>query len=486
MMHRNAISRLSFSSIVLLLALALVLGGTQAFAQQTTSIARETVNTTALDRYVAKPDPTYTYKLVNTFPGETSTGYVIDLTSQTWRSPQEVDRPIWKHWLTIAVPKNVTAKTALMIIGGGRNKPEAPKGGDGRVHQLAAATSAIVAEISTIPNEPLTFSDDKQVRSEDGIIAYTWDKYLRTGDEEWPLRLPMTKAVVRAMDTVQAFCATPEAGANQVDSFVVCGASKRGWTTWTTAVVDKRVIGIAPMVIDLLNIIPSFRHHWAVYGFWAPAIDDYEKMGIMERMETPEYAALMKIVEPYSYIDRLTMPKLVVTSCGDQFFLPDSWRFYFDDLKGPKYLRSIPNTDHGLNLGAVESIMSFFMAVAHNTPIPQYKWSFPDEATTRVETPSKPSAVKLWQATNPDARDFRLEKIGEAYKAADLTDQGGGVYVGHVDKPEKGWTAFLVELTFDNPGGAPFTFTSPVRVVPDTTPFTYEPAKNPPKGFLSK
>ena len=486
MIRRKSILRLSISSIVLLLCLALAASFAHAAAQSASSTARETVNITALDRYVAKPDPTYAYKLANTFQGDATTGYVIDLTSQTWRSPKEVDRPVWKHWLTIAVPKKVTTKTALMIIGGGRNRDEVPKGGDPLTHQLATALNAIVADISNIPNEPLTFSDDQQRRSEDGIIAYTWDKYLRTGGEEWPLRLPMTKAVVRAMDTLQAFCATPEGGANQVESFVVCGASKRGWTTWTTAVVDKRVIGIAPMVIDLLNIIPSFRHHKAVYGFWAPAIDDYVNMGIMDRMETPEYAALMKIVEPYSYIDRLTMPKLVMTSCGDQFFLPDSWRFYFDDLKGPKYLRSVPNTDHGLNLSVVESIMSFFMAVAHNTPIPEYKWSFPDEATTRVETPSKPSAVKLWQATNPDVRDFRLEKIGPAYKATELTDQGGGIYVGHVDKPEKGWTAFLVELTFNNPGGAPFTFTSPVRILPDTTPFTYEPAKNPPKGFLSK
>ena len=57
--------------------------------------------------------------------------------------------------------------------------------------------------------------------------------------------------------------------------FVVSGASKRGWTTWTTAAVDKRVVAIIPIVIDLLNVEPSFEHHWQAYGFWAPAIKDY-------------------------------------------------------------------------------------------------------------------------------------------------------------------------------------------------------------------
>ena len=43
------------------------------------------------------------------------------------------------------------------------------------------------------------------LKSEDAIIAYTWDKYMRTGDERWPLRLPMTKSAVRGMDMDQAY-----------------------------------------------------------------------------------------------------------------------------------------------------------------------------------------------------------------------------------------------------------------------------------------
>ena len=63
---------------------------------------------TALDRYVKKPDPTYRYDLVRTTPGEGYTTYTIDLTSQTWRSPADVDHSVWKHWLTIVKPDRVT------------------------------------------------------------------------------------------------------------------------------------------------------------------------------------------------------------------------------------------------------------------------------------------------------------------------------------------------------------------------------------------
>jgi PhoPQ-activated pathogenicity-related protein len=59
---------------------------------------------TALDRYVHKADPAYGWKLVKTVPGDGVTTYVLELTSQTWRSAKDVDRPVWKHWLTIVKP----------------------------------------------------------------------------------------------------------------------------------------------------------------------------------------------------------------------------------------------------------------------------------------------------------------------------------------------------------------------------------------------
>jgi PhoPQ-activated pathogenicity-related protein len=46
------------------------------------------------------------------------------------------------------------------------------------------------------------------------------------------LRLPMTKAAVKAMDTVTDF--TQKRGYASIKKFMVAGASKRGWTTWTT------------------------------------------------------------------------------------------------------------------------------------------------------------------------------------------------------------------------------------------------------------
>ena len=106
---------------------------------------------------------------------------------------------------------------------------------------------------------------------------------------------------------LSAFCRSTAGGGIAVDRFVLGGASKRGWTAWTTAAVDKRVAAVVPVVIDLLNIETSFEHHYRAYSFWAPAIAAYQASGIMRWAGTAELASLLKIEDPYSYRDRLSI-----------------------------------------------------------------------------------------------------------------------------------------------------------------------------------
>lgn len=435
------------------------------------SLAQPVRNPTALDKYVQAPDSNYKFELKKTTQGNGFTSYLIDMTSQSWRQPSEVNRTLWKHLLVIVRPDKVSHTTGFLFIGGGSNNDQEPKV-DPLLIEMATATNSVVAQLRMVPNQPLTFSDDGKPLVEDGFIAYTWDKFLRTGDGNWLARLPMTKSAVRAMDTVTTFSGSVQGGNKKVDRFVVAGGSKRGWTAWTTAAVDRRVVGVVPMVIDLLNLEKSLTHHYQAYGFWAPSIKDYERQGIMNWMGTPQFKSMMKIVEPYSYLDRLTMPKFLINAAGDQFFLPDSSQFYFDDLKGEKYLRYVPNSDHSLrNSDAQQSLIAYYDAILRGTPRPRFSWKLEKDGGIRVKTIEQPSEVKLWQATNPAKRDFRLETLGAVYKSTILSEQGKGIYAAKVEKPPTGWTAFFIELTFPSGGKYPFKFTTAVRVVPDALPF---------------
>jgi PhoPQ-activated pathogenicity-related protein len=162
-----------------------------------------------------------------------------------------------------------------------------------------------------------------------------------------------------------------------------------------------------------------------------------------------------------------------LNSAGDQFFLPDSAQFYFDDLPGEKHLRYVPNSDHSLRkTDAMESLIAFYHALLTGTPRPEFSWRFGADGAIQVETQTRPAAVKLWQATNSQHRDFRLESVGPIYESVPLEPGSDGAYIARVPEPEKGWTAFFVELTY--PSGLekfPFKFTTPVRVVPDRYPY---------------
>jgi PhoPQ-activated pathogenicity-related protein len=436
---------------------------------------------TPLDRYVHAPDPAFQWRLLNTIPGNGATTFVLEMVSQNWLTPEEVSRTEWRHHLTIVRPDRVESDVALLLIGGGRNGSAPPKEADPIAAAIARRTRTVTAELRQIPNQPLSFFGESRQRTEDAIIAYTWKRYLETGDERWPARLPMTKAAVRAMDAVQQFLASEAGGGAKVARWVVTGGSKRGWTTWTTAAVDRRVIAIIPAVIDLLNLEASFVHHWRVYGFWAPAVSDYVEHGVMEWMGTPQFRDLMKIVEPFEYRDRLTMPKFILNSAGDQFFVPDSSRFYFDQLKGEKYLRYVPNTDHGVTRrsDAAESLAAFYESIVRGWKRPEFSWTITPEGRIDAVCKDRPSGVKLWTATNPDARDFRLETIGRAYTSVDVQPAGDGVYAAQIRKPEKGFTAGFLEFTFPTPGGSNWKFTTAVKVVPDVYPFPAPSPKHP-------
>ena len=253
---------------------------------------------TPLDDYIAKPDPAYSWKVVNTIPGDGFTAFVVDMKSQTWRATPEVNRPVWRHWLTIIKPDVVKHDTAFLRIGGGKNGDQAPERPNSDHVLMAKATGTVVADLGMVPNQPLIFNGDGQPRSEDDLIAYCQIKFMDTGDPTWLPRLPMVKSAVRAMDTITALLASDKGGKTEVKKFVVAGGSKRGWTTWLTGAADSRVVAIIPIVIDVVNVRVCKMNHYAAYGFWAPAVGDYTRHKVHERFDTPQYAELLRIVEP--------------------------------------------------------------------------------------------------------------------------------------------------------------------------------------------
>jgi hypothetical protein len=138
-------------------------------------------------------------------------------------------------------------------------------------------------------------------------------------------------------------------------------------------------------------------------------------------------------------------------------------------------MRYAPNTDHKQNEDVILSGLSWMDDMLDNKISPRITWTLEGEDTLRISATSTPKEVKLWQATNPDARDFRLEEIGPVWTSQVLSRAADGTWSGTVQKPVTGWTAFLVEATFEVAGpeltNPDQVYTTGVQIIPNTLPY---------------
>jgi len=452
------------------LALVLTMGPDVQARQAHAPTAAETM---PLDRYVEEATPAFRYELVHEQRHQGMKHYVLRLVSQSWLSAEQVRQPEWWHWVSIVVPDVLRHDAAFLYIGGGHRGTARPGQPRELLLQIARNTGTIAARVHNVPNQPVFFAhEDGRPLYEDALIASAWDQFLQGGAQEpgWLPRLPMTNAVVRTMDALQDF--SKKQTSRPLKRFFLAGGSKRGWTTWTAAAVDPRVMGIAPMVIDLLNIVPSFRHHWRAYGEWARAVDDYVEAGIMDWQGSREFRELARQVEPFAYRARLDLPKLIINAAGDEFFPPDSWQFYLYELPGETHLRYVPNSGHRLPSREVfPTLQAFYTMLLADSPRPRLDWSTDGQSLT-VAPSGPPEAIRarLWTATNPDARDFRLSTIGRAWEARELEADSRGTFHARLETPGKGWRAGFIEVEFPGPFETPLKLTTGVILHPGLYP----------------
>ena len=268
---------------------------------------------TSMEDYIESTKDEFSYEIEEIIYEDEWTGYHIKMISGEWLDNKKVSEVNWWHSVDIIIPKEVKTSSGIMFIDNGVSSENYFRLDDDVIN-YSNKLGAIIVNVSNIPFQPVNFLESNQESFlEDDLIAFSWNKFLKSGgskkDLEWLPRLPMTRAVVRSMDLAQEIAIQNNI---QLDNFVVSGASKRGWTAWTTAAVDKRIVGVVPMVIDLLNVIPSFENHYRSYGEFSLAVQEYVNYEIPDWMQTDEFKTLLEYVEPYSFKESFTMPKYII------------------------------------------------------------------------------------------------------------------------------------------------------------------------------
>lgn len=419
---------------------------------------------TALSSYLSTNDDAYFWETKESYDYEGLKVYGIKLTSQVWRDIK------WTHQLAVIVPPEINSNSALLFITGGSNKDSEPNWkdkNDGLLKMLAvlaAKNKAIVAILRQVPNQPL-YGD----LTEDALITYTLDKFKADRDFTWPLLFPMVKSAISAMNCVQEFSAKDLN--KPIEHFVISGASKRGWTTWLTGSQDKRVIAIAPMVIDVLNMPVNVEYQKKVWGDYSVEIQDYVRLGIAQSLSTPEGSELATMIDPYSYRETLTMPKLVFMGTSDPYWPADAVKNYLPEIPGDNHIHYEPNVGHDLGDGvnAMKALSAFFNLSIYGKPVPVCKWIAGSDSTgIEITVTASPELItaNLWMADSPD-QDFR----NETYAATPVKYRDPAEIVVKIDYPATGYRAFYLELVYPDPVEGQYSITTRMFVANTTTLF---------------
>ncbi len=379
--------------------------------------------------------------------------------SQSW-SPQGLVSPAaWKENVTIAIPPHPKTHRAIIAV----DMPDAT------LFEIVKKTNSIVISLQTLPSRDLVYQNDNKPLEEDDSIARTWKLYMADPSQraELPLHVPMAASISQTIRLAKT-----ELVQWDIKKFIVTGASKRAWASWLSAVSDPDVDAIVPFVIDVLDTPKVMANMYHSYGGnWPLAFAPYYNQGIDKSTETADFAKLMKIEDPLQYMgtayqSRLAIPKYIVNASGDDFFVPDNTRFYYDKLPGIKSLRVVPNTGHMGIMGFIDqSLIPFVNRIQDNRPLPQvitapYRQGGSSQLDVRFS--EKPINVVRWTATNPVARDFRFA-CGIKYISTPLTLSAENTVQMPLSYNGAGWQASYVEATFSDG----YIATTQVYITPD-------------------
>ncbi len=428
-----------------------------------------------LVNYVNRAEPDYQWSFKSKDETEAGVVYLYRLVSQKWHGE------LWEHDLQVFIPKEAKDRSSMVILNTGGS---AGGGTTALGLEIARRVQYPVAVLFQIPKQPLY--DGKK---EDSLIAETFVRYLETKDSTWPLLFPMAKSVIKSMDALQ------EIGKKdwnvEVKNFIITGASKRGWTSWLSAATgDKRIKAIAPMVIDTLNFHKQMPNQLKSFGRFSEMIHDYEERKLIPLPDSPEARKLWTMVDPWVYRERLTLPKLLIHGTNDPYWTQDAMNQYWGDLKGDKWVLYVPNAGHDLRpqdkpnqkgaqkdlfpMKAVDTLGTYCRLVLSGKPLPKVEWEAlgekGDSVIAQTKLDIKPISVQSWTTTS-DTRDFRKSvwkknaddgKLNQAF-ATDSTNNEPPLTVLNLEKPQSGFAAGFVEMTFEI-DGSKFNLSTPITI----------------------
>lgn len=426
-----------------------------------------------IERYVAHNDGAFDWTLDSQTTSAGTTTYTMSLTSQTWLAEAMVDHDgLWNHTVSVVVPEILYSHPeqqiwAMLFI----NDPPS------LAEEMAQRTGIVSVSLSAVPRQQVDLNfDSRGPLDEETLKAFSWVSYAKDQmHPEWPIEVPGVKATSMAMDAVQELL-DEQLPWSPPSQFIISGASKRGMIAYLTALVDLRVKALNPRVIAPDVVWPE---RLVEQSLGPDHITVYKTEGVPQELVGEAADRVHGVITPLAHLSRLTMPKLILNVGQDNWFPPDSTKFWWDMMPSPKSFYIFGNSPHtGLMYGAndfIDVLDAWVNGLIMNLQEPELSWTIDDitqELTVRLLSNHTVNTVKVWTTStvDGDTRDFERA----TWTSGDL-DPNQRLWRVTPHPPTGHWQAMYVSFTFPGPkpGGAEWKRTTEVAVLPKVLPFAY-------------
>ena len=186
--------------------------------------------------------------------------------------------------------------------------------------------------------------------------------------------------------------------------------------------------------------------------------------------DTPEENRMWKWVDPFTYKEKYTMPKLIVLGTNDPYWSTDALNLYWDGLPSQKWISYTANAGHNLVAHgdqkgpwrALGNVAAFVRHQITGEAIPAVNWKHDNTANGKlrltVTASPAPKKIQLWQTNHSDT-DFRTA----TWTSREVPVTNGGSEIP-VEKPATGCTAYFADAGYEI-DGIPYTLCTQMRVV---------------------
>ena len=255
----------------------------------------------------------------------------LNFTSGVWLA-NHVSSPHWHHPLIVIIPKYNNQKMAGKALFYSTDQTiesdlEATTTPAAQTTIKVAMLSGSIAALLYANPGPIKFNSETDEFYGPTLLAHSWNRAINSSESDVDpvdnIIFPVIRAVIKGMDTVQAFVNDTQ----PIDTF--CIISETPFLAWMAG-LDERIGCSIPLMADMVNATAQLEHNYRSMAAWSYYWKGFGHM--FDQLGSKKVFDLLRHVDPVMQPHRFTQDVYMIRAGNDQASSPDATRHFYEKM----------------------------------------------------------------------------------------------------------------------------------------------------------